>query len=370
MNNILEKINKVALQFLLPLTLEETYEVIVKEAIKLIDAQHGSIFLKKNGSLKRVYTCLPALNKIKIRHSGFIYQTLKANKPIVPDINELYKVHPEFEAMGIKAIILVPLSYEGRTIGILTIQFKTKKYFTENELNFLKLFGSMASLAIEKAQLSCETQKAIETRDSFISMASHELKTPLTSIKGYAKLLTDKFSQYNAPELKWIKNINRESLRLHNLIYELLETNRIKIGKQQYFFKKSSLQEIIRRSIANFNFIYPENQIYFENRLEQKKDSVICDCDKLTHVCFNLLKNLVKLSSVKSKIRVFLKYEALDFLIEMIIENTKKNKRNHKLRDDLFLAENIIKKHHGSIRIKSKIGEKTIIEVRLPKVKI
>src|SRR5690349_6715284 len=126
----LEKINKAALKFLEPLTSEETYKIIVHEAIKLVDASFGSLTLEENGEFKEVYSTLPI--KVKRRKKGFTYKAFKESKVIIVDIEksqQFSKVHPEFKTLSLRSIILIPLAYKEKSIGVLIVNSKRKEHF-------------------------------------------------------------------------------------------------------------------------------------------------------------------------------------------------------------------------------------------------
>src|SRR3989344_2861390 len=220
--NILDKIYKAALKFLVPLNLEETYALIVQEAIKLVKAQNGSIFLMEQGKLNRVYASDPLLYKIQVRNKGTTFNTFKTNKTNIIRVKLLEKVHPEFKRLGVKSIISIPLTNHGETIGVLSLQSTKSEYLTDQELDTLELFGSLASLAIRKTKLYDETKRALEARDLFISMAVYELRTPLTTISGYAQLLHSKLSGSVTPESRWVEELSWEAYRLTLLVNELL----------------------------------------------------------------------------------------------------------------------------------------------------
>ena len=170
-SNILERIQTAGLKFLVPLTLEETYQTIVQEAIKLIDAEYGSILLEENNEWKRVYASSKLADKTESRKKGNTYKAFTQNKVIIADIKETAKFHPELKKQGVKSSIYIPLIYKDKAIGVLSINAKKKVEQTDSELKTLKLFGSMASLVIRKAQLYKETQDALDTRDFFISLS-------------------------------------------------------------------------------------------------------------------------------------------------------------------------------------------------------
>ena len=140
--NILEKIYDSALRFLTPLSLEETYELIIKEALRLVKAEFGSIFLPEDGEFKRVYTNNPALLNIKVRKKGVTYKVFQTGIPTVVHAETLRRVHP-YKSFGIevRSDVVLPLSTKGKPFGALSLMSAKEHSFTEQELELLKFFG-------------------------------------------------------------------------------------------------------------------------------------------------------------------------------------------------------------------------------------
>src|SRR5437868_2546851 len=111
MDTILEKINKAALKFLIPLSEEDMYKTIVEEGRKLIDAEHGSIFLERNGMLQRVYASSQLFYGVKIKKSGYVYRSFQSKKPFVGNAKNLERSFPEIVSLHLNSVILMPLSY-------------------------------------------------------------------------------------------------------------------------------------------------------------------------------------------------------------------------------------------------------------------
>lgn len=384
MTNILERINKAGVRLLKPLTPEETYATIVQEGMKLVKADYGSIFLLRNDELQRVYTSNEHLNQIKVRKYGFTYRVFRKKQSIIVDVRKTKRIHPEIKNMGIKSDMMVPLSYRNKAIGVLTVQCSHDDCFKENHLEVLKLFSSIASLALRKTELYVETTKALETRDLFISMASHELKTPLTTINGYVQLLYNKLSKGVTQESKWIKELSWETYRLTQLVEELLEINRMKTGKLQYSLRECHLEEIVNRAILTFKFNHPDHNVIFENKVTAVKDLIVADFDKLIQVITNLLDNAAKFSPAGNNIIVNLQFRRPLFSIS--VKDTGKGIKKEDLPRifdlfykgsdgqitgmglGLFLAKNVIESHHGFIDIHSEISKGTEVVIKLPTI--
>src|SRR5258708_17959394 len=132
MDNILEKIYTASLKLLEPVNVEETYEVIIKEAIKLVKAEYGSIFLYSSGVLKRVYANNQAFYYIKVRKRGYTYRVFKTGKPAIIDYKQIKRIH-SYDSVGLhhRSDVMIPLSIHGKHIGVLTIMSTRDHKFTE-----------------------------------------------------------------------------------------------------------------------------------------------------------------------------------------------------------------------------------------------
>lgn len=383
MDNILEKITKASIHFLTPLTSEETYKIVVEEAKKLVKAEYGSIILSQNNKLVRVYSSSEILKGIVVRKKGFTYRASKSKQPFVVDAGRIAKFHEEIRSLGIMATIYIPLAYKEESIGILSLHSKESGHFTNKELEILKLFGTLATLAIRKTQLYDETKKALEIRDLFIAMAAHELRTPLTALNGYIQLLVTKIGGKQSIEGRWIRELNSECKRLVALVNELLEVNRIRSGELKYIWQVCRLREIINKAVSNFEFNFPGRVLIFTDNLKEEKDMVIGDYDKILQAINNVLDNAVKYSSSSNSIKLNLGSNRTYLIIKVtdqgkgiskkdltkIFEGYYRGEKNapEGMGLGLYITQNIVKQHRGFIKIKSRMDIGTTLELRLRK---
>ncbi|OGE30812.1 hypothetical protein A2631_03935 [Candidatus Daviesbacteria bacterium RIFCSPHIGHO2_01_FULL_44_29] len=383
---ILQKINKAALRFLEPLTAELTFAVIIEEALKLVDGDEGMIALEEDGEFKVVAAVPAALLSVKLRRRGFTYASYSQRKAFVIYPDDYLNAHPEAAEMGIRSSLFIPLSYRNKSIGVLSIMsHKKEAKFSNKELEILKLFGSMASLAIRKTQLYNETREALEARDMFLSMAAHEFRTPITTISGYAQMLKLRFSDQQAVEKRWSGEIYGETNRLLRLVNELLAVNRIKTGKLDFHWRESSLREVIKRSLAAFAFTHPSRSAVFIDD-QNFSDVIVGDLDKLLQVFTNILDNAAKFSTPDKEIIIKLYSKKDEVLVSIqdqgqgiakkdlqkVLEGFYRGVNNQKegMGLGLYISKEIIEQHHGEIKIKSKVNKGTTVEIILPKTSI
>lgn len=387
--NILETINKSAFKLLASDSLSKLSKTIVEEARKLVGADHGSIFLfdKNKNRLERTYTSLLFLKKVRIRKTGNTDYTFRTGKINIVPKNALDKSHPELRSQGLKSTIMLPLSYKKEVIGVLSIDSVHEEYFTKKQLDILKLYASLACLAIMRTKLYDETKRALEVRDRFISLASHELRTPLTSINGYIQLLYSKLANKDTIESRWMEELYTESNRLTSLVKDLLDVNRIKQGQFAFSLTEVDMKDVVEKVIKQYRMYNPEREIVFEDKVDDSQYRVIGDFDKLREMVSALLSNAVKFSKPHAKIIITLIPTARSLHMKMkdygrgipkqdinnIFEGfykTKYSKEKEGMGVGLLLAQHVVNFHRGKISISSKEQKGTTVDVELPRIKI
>ncbi len=385
MEKILEDINRASLRFLDKLTTQETYETIVEEAIKLVQADEGLILLQEGDSLKTVYGSSPAAAAVKARNKGFAYIAYKEQKAFVVGRDDIKPHDPKSVALGVKSWIFIPLSYHSTLIGALVVRsYKENKVFTQQELSILKLYGSLATLAIKKSQLYSDMKKALEIRDIFISMAAHELRTPITSISGYIQLLYSRLGKHETSEGKWVLALYEENKRLMTLVRELLDVNRIRAGQLQFKWQECNIVELVKQAITDVQQRFPSRELNFKNNIGYS-GSVIGDSEKLVKVFDNILDNAFKYSAKHTAVYVAISKSNNSFIIIIKDQGRGIDEKDipyifaghHKgesgeegMGIGLLFVENIIRQHRGDITVKSKVKEGTTIHIKLPISKI
>ncbi len=378
----LENIYESAAKLLVPLTPDEIYKTIVEEAMKLSETEYGTIFLLQNGRLIQHFTNTKYPTD-EPRKEGFTYASFKSGKAIILKTKVIKEIHPEIINQGVKSLIIIPLEFNNKSIGVLTLQSSEEKHFNDNFLANLKIFGSLASLAIRNIQLYTKVKNELRLRDLFISMASHELRTPLTTIITFIELLKKRAEKGGKPDPKWIRTLSSETTRLINLFNELFQLDQIKTGDLKYRFKKNRLQEIIRRAMLTFSTMRPERVVIFQNQLFSQKDDVYCDFDKIIQVILNLLNNAAKFSPQQSEIVLSLSSDSGFLILSVtdrgkginkadlphIFESFYKGKHHGKegMGLGLFLTKKIIERHQGIIEVHSKLNKGSVFLIKLPK---
>jgi CHASE1-domain containing sensor protein/nitrogen-specific signal transduction histidine kinase len=238
-------------------------------------------------------------------------------------------------------------------------------------------------LASQLLQSQKELEKAVSMRDNFISIASHELKTPVTSLKVYGEVMARKFTKSKQAEnTQAITKMNNQIDKLANLISDLLDVTRIQAGKLAFREEKFDLTAAVKDVITATQPLSNNHKILFKGA---PKIFVLGDSDRIGQVVSNFLTNAIKYSPDAKKVKV--KVERLnnqavvsvqDFGIG--IDNPHQKKifgRFYRVSDKdeqtfpglgigLYICFEIIKRHNGEIQVKSAKGKGSQFSFSLP----
>jgi PAS domain S-box-containing protein len=228
-----------------------------------------------------------------------------------------------------------------------------------------------------------EMKELDQQKDYFISLASHELKTPITSIKGYVQILQSLHINGEDVFLKnSLKIIDKQVATLTNLISELLDLSKIKTGSLQLNKVEFKMNDLIEEIIDEIKHIHPDYHIAFSNETE----AFVCgDRERIGQVLINFITNAIKYSpgSKKVAVDIFKKDGSVGVSVEDSgIGISKKDQeriferfyrvegKNEKTFPGfgigLFIASEIINRHNGTIGVKSEPGEGSTFYFLLP----
>jgi signal transduction histidine kinase len=198
---------------------------------------------------------------------------------------------------------LIPLVAGGKEVGILCISQKsTKQVFSSDDLYLLEGIASVSAMALHSAMLT----RDVNVRDTFVSIASHELRSPLTSVLGYTELLINK-DPPEATRKKWLKHILDNSQKVTDLVDDLLNVTRIQSGKLVMKLEKVKLSGIFEERVA---IAQESTNIHkFVVTIEPDLPDVLVDRDKFGEVIGNLLSNAIKYSPNGGNITLSASYE-------------------------------------------------------------
>jgi two-component system CheB/CheR fusion protein len=224
-----------------------------------------------------------------------------------------------------------------------------------------------------------EQKKNLQKKDEFISMASHELKTPVTSLKAYTEIMVmDATMKGNKEELAMLKKMDKQLNKLTRLIGDLLDVSRVNAGELTYDFEIIDFNELVRETISVI-------QLTTKHKLQiDLASSVKVEADKnrLGQVIINLVSNAIKYSPAAN--RVIIRSEIVDHKVKLCVEDfgigiplpeqEKLFNRFTRIGENtypglglgLYISKEIVRRHSGTINVKSAEGKGSVFCFSIP----
>jgi signal transduction histidine kinase len=196
---------------------------------------------------------------------------------------------------GDAALAVVPLSIEGRILGALALRFAEPRAFAEEDRDILLAMASQAAQAIERARLYDAARSAVEVRDNFIAIASHDLRSPLAALLGQAQLLERRAYDPQPEQIsRRARLIVEQTQRLNRMVGTLLDLSRIQSGQLMIEVAPLDLAALGARVVGEIQPTLNRHTLELVGTLEGLV--VAGDEVRLEHVLYNLIGNAVKYS--------------------------------------------------------------------------
>jgi signal transduction histidine kinase len=288
----------------------------------------------------------------------------------------------ELRELGFRTILGIPLLARTRLIGVLEVGSLSDREFTSDEIDFIELVGHQVAIAIENSSLYEEAREASRIKDRFLSIASHELKTPLTAILGWTQMLKSVHDDDIRTEA--IGAIEHSARSLAELIEDLLDASRIREGKLVLRRQSVDLSSIVAAALKAVKPSADQRGVKLEAEWPANVAAVQADPGRIRQVVWNLLTNAIKFTSsgktVRTRLRMDDAYAAImvedegegispEFLPYVFHElrQEEKGARAGGLGLGLYIVKTIVNMHGGTIEAHSAgPGQGATFIVRLP----
>ncbi|BDI18539.1 hypothetical protein ANSO36C_43410 [Nostoc cf. commune SO-36] len=204
--------------------------------------------------------------------------------------------------LGVTAYVSQPLIVEERLLGTISFASRTRTCFTREEIDLLQLMSEQIAIALDRANLIVsiqqqaeQLQRANQIKDEFLAVLSHELRSPLNPILGWAQLL-QKGKLNAARQREAILTIERNAKLQSQLIEDLLDVSRIMQGKLSVKVAPLNLISVISAALETVRLAAEAKNINLHIDLDLPA-SISGDAARLQQVVWNLLTNAVKFTS-------------------------------------------------------------------------
>ena len=226
------------------------------------------------------------------------------------------QIHPQD---GQPAQFVVPLIHAGKIIGALAIIHP--QGFTHASQEFIQRLAGRAAVAVENARLYQAVEYANEAKSQFISIVTHELRIPLTSIKGYNDLVRQGVvGEINEQQLNFLNVISNNVERMSTLISDLSDISRIERGKIHLDFSHFELRERMAETLTSLSHKLAEKRHKLHTHIPDDLPQVYADPSRLIQILTNLVSNAWKYTPEGGEITINAK--AQDERVRVEIQDT------------------------------------------------
>ncbi|MGI9027808.1 MAG: ATP-binding protein [Candidatus Saccharimonadales bacterium] len=416
-NEYLTALQETALAITKRLEIVPLLHTVLDHAARIAQTRHGYVYLLDETKTKLVVRVVSGVFKDYLGFSlkkgeGMAGRVWKSKKPlVVDDYNNWPNRSSRFPKLLFYAVAGIPLFSEGKVIGVIALgHSKPGQKFQPEEIDALQHLAELASIALDNAQLYKQAQlEAIErkqaeantealteqrtrlleinqSKDEFISLASHQLRTPATGVKQYIGMLLEGYcGDLTDTQRRLLETAHESNERQLNIVNDLLNVAQVDAGKITLRKKVIDLTAMIRDIIT-------EQAATFKNRRQQavfksqaKQVTIGADADRLRMVIENIIDNASKYSPLGSAVTITLKAIKTSVVIQIADtgvgidpgDQSKLFKKFSRIDNPLsasvggtglglYWAQQIIDLHGGKISVKSKSTQGSTFTITLP----
>lgn len=378
------------------LDVEVILQKVTDTTTQLTGAEFGAFFYNKvdeQGEAYMLYTLSgaprEAFEKFGMPRNTAVFHTTFSGKGIVrvDDITKdprYGKMAPHYGMpkghLPVVSYLAVPVvSLSGEVIGGLFFGHPSPGVFKHEHEDLVANVASQAAIALDNSKLFEEVTALSQKKDEFIALASHELKTPLTSMSGFLQIM-----QKTVPEgltRNFLDKAVRQLEKLNILVNDLFDISKVRAGKLQFYFEDFDLGVLIREICETFEQSVPDHAFAYEldGDLLMNGDKI-----RMEQVISNLIGNAVKYAPQSPKIDIRAENKGNEIVVSVIDYGAGISKENqsqiftqfYRIRGGdrhisglglgLYITKEIIERHGGRIWVDSEHGKGASFIFALP----
>lgn len=295
--------------------------------------------------------------------------------------------------LGVRSTLCVPLIARGRPLGTIALISAQPGRYSTADLPIVEDVARRAAQAVDNARLyeaeraaRAEAEAAVRVRDVFVSVAAHELKTPLTALLGNTELLQRRLTRdglLNERDQRTMQAVRDQSLRLARMVTTLLDISRIELGQLNIEREPLDLNLLAQRVVADVQPSLQQHTVVCE--VEDEPVWIVGDELRLEQVLQNLVHNGIKYSPLGGLVRVHVRRCAshasiavsdqgigipADALPQLFQRFYRAGNTDHwrisGLGIGLYVVREIVALHGGSVSVDSVEGQGTTFTIFLP----
>lgn len=208
-----------------------------------------------------------------------------------------------------KTTFCVPIRRESQVVGVILVNANRENAFDYDAQALVARMADRAAIAIENGRLYTEVQGANKAKSEFVGTVAHELKVPMTSIRGYADLILQ-FGELDERSAGFVERIKASVARMQTLVEDLSDISRIESGNLRVEMTEVDLKEVIESAKAGTIGQIEEREHQLNEEIDTNLPKVKADPARSVQVLLNLLSNAYKYTPNGGKINLSVKRQA------------------------------------------------------------
>lgn len=299
----------------------------------------------------------------------------------VPHVLSLFELSGYVEAPFIRHCLAIPIrSADKLLIGAMFFGYNQSDPFNGADERMMRNIVALVAVTLDNARLFDEVNALNQRKNEFIALASHELKTPLTTTKGYLQILER--SEIDQVGRRFLTKALKQLERINALIAELLDISKIEAGKLSFHMEEFDLSEMILDVVETFHFSSKTHTIFVNKA--QGDYQVEADRQRMEQVMINLITNAIKYSPEANNVHVMLEASSSELRVQVRDEGLGMTRDQQEkvfarfyqvegttkmagLGLGLYLSKEIIDRHGGHIGVTSQLGEGSTFYFAIPR---
>ena len=395
--DLLDATNRCARALGSSLELQEAFAAFIRELRGVIPFDRTAIILVDDGSATVIATAGAAAGTVfppgtRRPVAGSLLHEVTTRGQVVyrEDMSDTrYPEEDEFVELGLRCRLAAPLIVGPRSVGMISLVREETHSFTPDEVEFVALLGRFLGSTVQNIRAYEAERATVEElrrlsalRADFVSLVSHELRSPMAAVIGSAKTLQRRWRELT-PEQRdsFLGLIDHETNRLADLVGDVLDTSRIESNQFSYTFTDVDVGELVQESAAAAES--GQDEVEIRSHVRRPLPLVRGDRDRLRQVLTNLLDNAVKYSPAGEAVEV--EALAIDGLISVEVRDSGPGiaPEHHTLIFEkfgrvtgehakpgtglgLFIARSIAEAHGGSLQVRTRDGRGASFALELP----
>jgi signal transduction histidine kinase len=372
---------------------DRVFEVILREAGRLVGAAESVLFARdaERGTLAVACSIPPGVAGELALGEDLAGQVARTRLAALVAAPEDVARYPWLADRGAATAMAAPLVAGGELVGVLLVTGSGERRFTEYDLRLLMLFAEQAAVAVSNAQAYRRERESVarlveidRLKSEFIATITHELKTPLTSLLGYATILRKRAAELRPEQREELFAIMaQQGEKILRLIEELLQSSRIEAGQARLRREPLDLRAIVRDVEASLASLARGHVLALA--VPEGDLGLYGDPLAIEHVLANLLENAIKYSPAGTTIRLEVEEdpgevrlrvsdegqgidpEELPHIFERFRQANGSGRTRTSVGLGLYIVRSLVAAHGGRVWVESAPGRGTTFTVALPR---